>query len=72
MLIGDVLYYNVEGVRLDYCDSSVLPAYAHGASRAHVGYVMWSCRNGDPRDVRYFNKGQQITEAELPTTLRSK
>jgi len=62
MLTGQVLYYSTKtGSRLAAMDSDVTAEYAQRAAGKDV--AVWACTNGDPRDVRYFHAGKQISAA---------
>jgi len=60
MLTGSVFFYAADGSgkRFNFFDRNVNPDYARIASGRYV--ARWQCENGDPRDVRYYHRGQQI------------
>jgi len=73
MLIGQVFYYSAKsGQRLKEMDSDVTAEYARRASKDGKEIVEWSCRNGDPSDVRYFRDGREIKVSDLPEAMREK
>lgn len=68
MLIGNAHLIYPSTLDLDHggCDNGVTHEYAIGLSRmaaAQDRYVRWSCANGDPRDIRWFFRGDDITAA---------
>jgi len=73
MLIGQGLYYNVKtGKRTNDMDRDVCPEDVAQATDIYPHLIgQWSCRNGDPKDIRYFRAGKQIKKSELPAAMQS-
>ena len=69
MLIGIVLFFSTHTKkRLEMMDADVTADHASRASGRET-IAQWSCRNGDPKDVRYFLNGRQIDEEEAARRL---
>jgi len=66
MIIGTTYALFPSSLALDIsvCDNGTTAAYAQslsGDDRFHDRIIRWSCTNGDPRDVRWYHDGREIT-----------